>query len=286
MPLIARTASCPAIVVLFLFILLSYTDLALAASSFHHKLTGHQAAANKAFHDNLLAQLAASKQQKTNFDNVPENRLVLSNEVSPLDAATTPTLESFAADASPTFQIYLNSTLPTDPAPPAACATALMATINCNETITLMGYVSFAVHTLVYLILQCFQDQSIRTYQRSPHRLHLYMHVFTCHIPSQCRLVLQNYMITSSNVTYPPTYIVDTIAGPYKAQCLQDPTTSQLCSPLLSSFNSSGSLLSLPTSELCTFCTLETLNVTLSNPATFSIPLLDILSSAVQACGP
>ena len=139
MPLMARTASCPTNVVLFLCIILYYTDLALAVSSFHHKLTGHQAAANKAFHDNLLAQLSASKQQKANFNNVPENRLVLPNDVSPLDAATSSTLESFAVDASPTFQIYLNSTLPTNPAPPAACATALMATINCNETITLMG---------------------------------------------------------------------------------------------------------------------------------------------------
>jgi hypothetical protein len=135
MPLMARTASYPTNVILFLFIL-CYTDLALGVSSFHHKLTGHQAAANKAFHDNLLAQLAASKQQKTNFDNVPENRLVLPNDV---DTATTSTLESFAVDANPTFQIYFNSTLPTNPAPPAACATALMATINCNETITLMG---------------------------------------------------------------------------------------------------------------------------------------------------
>ncbi|KAJ6549608.1 hypothetical protein DFH09DRAFT_1366804 [Mycena vulgaris] len=52
------------------------------------------------------------------------------------------------------------------------------------------------------------------------------------------------------------------------------------------SLNTTGGLLSLPTSELCTFCPWETLNKTLSNPVTYSAPLAQLLSNAVQTCGP
>jgi hypothetical protein len=37
------------------------------------------------------------------------------------------------------FQIYTSDTLPTDPALPSACATALTADVACNSTIQLMG---------------------------------------------------------------------------------------------------------------------------------------------------
>lgn len=89
----------------------------------------------------------------------------------------------------------------------------------------------------------------------------------------------------SNNVSYLPTLPVDTIAGPFTVQCLQDPTTMQYCEPLLASYNTTGGLLALPDSELCTYCTLKTLNATLSNPATYSIPVAQLLSSAVTRCG-
>ncbi|KAJ7467044.1 hypothetical protein FB451DRAFT_1340517 [Mycena latifolia] len=79
--------------------------------------------------------------------------------------------------------------------------------------------------------------------------------------------LMRNFGISGlNNVSYLPTLAVDTIVGPYTVQCLQDPTTRQFCEPLLASFNSSGRLLLLPNSQLCTFCTLKTLNATLSNP--------------------
>ncbi|KAJ6591335.1 hypothetical protein B0H10DRAFT_2233374 [Mycena sp. CBHHK59/15] len=95
----------------------------------------------------------------------------------------------------------------------------------------------------------------------------------------------ENFGISgSNNVSYVPTLAVDTIAGPYNVQCLQDPTSGQFCEPLLASYNTSGGLLSLPISELCTYCTLKTLNVTLSDPTTYSTPVAQLLSSAVTKC--
>lgn len=92
----------------------------------------------------------------------------------------------------------------------------------------------------------------------------------------------------SRATTYLPTYAVDTIAGPYSVQCLQDPTSHAFCQPLLTTYSSStntnGVLLGL-TNELCTFCTLETMNLTLGNPTTYFIPPAKVLSSTVQQCG-
>ena len=95
-----------------------------------------------------------------------------------------------------------------------------------------------------------------------------------------------NYMITdSSNNTYAPTLALDYVSGPYTVQCLQDPLSGDLCSPIVESYNTTNGLLSLPTNELCTFCTLKTLNATLSNPTSYSIALADLLSSAIATCG-
>lgn len=95
-----------------------------------------------------------------------------------------------------------------------------------------------------------------------------------------------NYRIAGSgNVTISPTLAVDYVQGPYAVQCLQDPQTSTFCGPLIQSYNASGGLLALPASELCSYCVLETLNVTLSNPATYSIAIASLLSSAISSCG-
>ncbi|KAF9465228.1 hypothetical protein BDZ94DRAFT_1281595 [Collybia nuda] len=215
------------------------------SSSFHQKIDLHNSAHSKAFHSNLLKQLAASKNRNKSIQ--PE--FVTSN---PPASLAPPSLNTFADEPSSTFQTYINGTLPDTPPPSANCATALTAVIQCNSTIPLMRLFTFNPN---------FDLPNVA---------------------SACA----GYIIHSNNVTYPPTFIADTISGPYMAQCLQDPTTAQFCSPLVTSFNSTGGLLALPPSELCTFCTLETLNVTLSNPATYSIPLAGLLSSAVQMCGP
>ena len=93
-------------------------------------------------------------------------------------------------------------------------------------------------------------------------------------------------MITdSSNNTYAPTLALDYVSGPYTVQCLQDPVSGDFCGPIVESYNTTNGLLSLPTNELCTYCTLETLNATLSNPTSYSIALADLLSSAIATCG-
>ena len=93
-------------------------------------------------------------------------------------------------------------------------------------------------------------------------------------------------MITdSSNNTYAPTLALDYVSGPYTVQCLQDPDSGDFCGPIVESYNTTNGLLSLPTNELCTYCTLETLNATLSNPTSYSIALADLLSSAIATCG-
>jgi hypothetical protein len=88
------------------------------------------------------------------------------------------------------------------------------------------------------------------------------------------------------NNTYAPTYAIDSILAAYDVQCLFDSTAQTHCYPIVSGYNTTGGLLNLPTNELCTYCTLETLNVTLSNPITFNYPLQDLLSSAISKCGP
>jgi hypothetical protein len=88
------------------------------------------------------------------------------------------------------------------------------------------------------------------------------------------------------NNTYAPTYAIDSILAAYDVQCLFDSTAQTHCYPIVSGYNTTGGLLNLPTNELCTYCTLETLNVTLSNPITFNYPLRDLLSSAISKCGP
>jgi hypothetical protein len=85
--------------------------------------------------------------------------------------------------------------------------------------------------------------------------------------------------------SYAPTYAVDTVIAAYDVQCLYDSTLKQYCAPIVTAFNNTGGLLALPASQLCTFCTLETLNITVSNPTTFSYPIQDLLNTAVKQCG-
>ena len=99
-------------------------------------------------------------------------------------------------------------------------------------------------------------------------------------------LACGNYRITGSgNVTISPMLAMDYVLGPYAVQCLQDPQTSMFCGPLIQSYNSSGGLLVLPTSKLYSYCVLEMLNVTLSNLATYSVTIVNLLSSAMNLCG-
>jgi hypothetical protein len=108
-------------------------------SDFHNKIIGHAAAHNKAFHDNLLKQLADARASTSLSSSLSQSTALNVGSILLDDGATT-----LAVDDTNTLQIYTEDTLPTDPAPSSACATALTTSISCNSTIPLMAYVKIA----------------------------------------------------------------------------------------------------------------------------------------------
>ena len=102
-----------------------------------HKIIGHASAQDEAFHHNLLKQLADAR-ASTSLSSSSSQATALNAFGSILldDGPTT-----LAVNDTNTLQIYTQDTLPTDPAPSSACATALTASIPCNSTIPLMAYV-------------------------------------------------------------------------------------------------------------------------------------------------
>ncbi|KAI5116230.1 hypothetical protein M0805_001222 [Coniferiporia weirii] len=251
-------------------------SVALGVSDFQKKVSKQGNAQNDAFHKNLLKQLADARSSSLSQSlNAFPTQIGLFHPALPTSnlsdlsfqvAATTP--YSFATNASNTFQVYTEDTLSTTPAPSDQCATALTATLACNSTIPLM-----AISPYIFtddLSIVCTNDCTVA------------LESYRAGVVSGCK----GYSIAGSgNITYAPTLAVDYVAGPYMVQCLQDPSTLQYCGPLVESYNATGGLLSLPTNELCSYCTLETLNVTLSNPVTYSVAVASLLSSAVQTCG-
>jgi hypothetical protein len=93
-------------------------------------------------------------------------------------------------------------------------------------------------------------------------------------------------VVDTFNSTYAPTYVIDSIKASYDLQCLYNSDAKTYCSPIINAYETPNGLLSLPNSQLCTFCTLATLNITVSNPSTFSYPVMDLLNTAIQQCGP
>ncbi|KIJ58950.1 carbohydrate-binding module family 50 protein [Hydnomerulius pinastri MD-312] len=169
------------------------------------------------------------------------------------------------------FAIYSASNLPTGAfAPPSACATALMATIECNSTILLMGInPSFDAPSLQAMCTASCTS-SLQSYRAN--------------VVSAC---VDYTMPTSNNRTYPPTLAADTILEPYNTECLTDPTTGEYCNAILPSYGPipAQGVLGYPQNELCTPCMLGTLNVSLSNPLTFSYSGYSSLQSALNLCG-
>ncbi|KAJ7062138.1 hypothetical protein C8F01DRAFT_1368795 [Mycena amicta] len=237
----------------------SFALIPVAWSSGFHKALNHiKAASDKAFHDALLKQLADSRPKVSNAD------LSLGDVV----VAATTNGTGFGDGSTSSFQLYTQDLLPTSPAPSSACAAALTATIQCNSTIPLMSSYPFLLINDLASVCTSQCAASLASYRTN--------------VVSACK----NFGIsTSNNISYVPTLGIDTIAGPYTVQCLQDPTSKSFCQPLLASLNSTGGLLTLPNSELCTFCPLKTLNATLSNPVTYSTPVAQLLSSAITQCG-
>lgn len=262
----------------------------VTASQLHKFLGAYSAAYDRFFHDGLLKQLNVFRQSTTTAAPAPTDISLLNLGFNTIEilAAVNGTNGTYADNSTSTFQIYTTDILPTDPSPSAECATALTAIISCNSTVPLMRCV--LITKMTRLVRFTHGNESSYPF------LVLGDLVYVC--TDNCTASLADYRsnVVSScgsylvpgpyNVSYSPTLAVDTIAGAYVEQCLQDPTTQQFCQPLITSYNASGGLLDLPEDELCTFCTLKTLNVTLSNPATYSEPIAELLSSAITICGP
>ncbi|KAH9919519.1 uncharacterized protein B0H18DRAFT_1195558 [Fomitopsis serialis] len=185
-------------------------------TSFKHRLTSISDAHNALFHDRLLGQLRSARASASPSPSspAPTPSTVTSLHLHILDTTLSNATSPYADNSTTSFVLYTSDALPTNPAPPSACADSLTAAIQCNSTVPLMRYAAIA----------------------------------------SCCLLL-------------------TRPRAYELQCLYDASDAQYCGPVVNGYNATGGLLSLPSSELCTFCTLETLNIT------------DLLSEAVQQCG-
>jgi hypothetical protein len=113
---------------------------ALQSSANRLRIGQQESAHNTAFHDALLKQLANSR-NSTNI--VDDNDLFLSSS-----SRTGP----ISLLATTGLQVYLNSTVPA-PAPPQACVNALIASVNCNSTISFMPFVFQIVSANILLTL-------------------------------------------------------------------------------------------------------------------------------------
>ncbi|KAF8908651.1 hypothetical protein CPB84DRAFT_1767170 [Gymnopilus junonius] len=180
-------------------------------------------------------------------------------------------LNALATLADPTgFQVYTSDILPTDPAPPPACTTALTSTVSCNATIQYMELVSFDVASLEAMCTSTCTS-SLQSYRNN--------------VVSSC----SGFSIPgANNVTYSPTLAIDLISEGYFSQCRTDLTTGQFCSVVLANFTEqdpSQGILGYPQTELCSSCMLGLLNTSLSSPITFSNALYSTLQSALGTCG-
>ncbi|KAJ7864455.1 hypothetical protein B0H14DRAFT_3443508 [Mycena olivaceomarginata] len=188
-------------------------------------------------------------------------------------ASSVPSATAAAVSATPfasadvSFQIYTQDLLPTDPSPPAACASALTARVACNATIQLLGSNPFYDGPSLAAMCTPTCTDSLSTYRAK--------------VISACG----NYQLPGPNdVTYAPTLAVDTISGPYAVQCRQDTNFVMRCCLRLAPPLHKG-LLGYPTNKLCTPCMLGTINATLSNPLTFYPDFYAVLQSALKVCG-
>ncbi|KAF7304030.1 hypothetical protein MIND_00634300 [Mycena indigotica] len=175
-----------------------------------------------------------------------------------------------AATGAVSFQIYTPDELPSAPAPPSACASALTASVACNDTIQLLGGNPwFDAPSLTAMCTSTCMD-SLAAYRSA--------------VVKSCG----TYLIPGpNNVSYAATLAVDTISGPYAVSCRQDSSTHAFCNTVLDSFGPTPpqGILAYPTSELCSSCMLGTLNSTLSNPITFYPDFYSELQSALKICG-
>ncbi|KAJ7150210.1 hypothetical protein C8R46DRAFT_1229785 [Mycena filopes] len=272
------------------FLLLLRPALLCSADSFRAKIHGVNIALDKVGQSNRLQDLAAVASAPSSValsTPIPSASGPSSNSVLPSVSGSLPVLPSAAigdagltsaavgdagltSAAAVSFQIYTADLLPTAPAPPAACAAALTASVACNETITMLGSNPWFDASTLTALCTATCTAALSSYRAA--------------VVSACG----TYRFPGPNdISYAPTLAVDTISGPYAVQCRQDTTTKEFCNQVLTSFGPTPAqgLLGYPTNELCTPCMLGTLNATLSNPLTFYPDFYADLQAALKVCG-
>lgn len=125
-------------------------------SAFKDKLSSISDAHNTLFHERLLGQLRSARASATRTTALPVTSIAPNVKLGELDAALDNASSSYADNSTDSFVLYTSDALPTNPAPPASCADALTATIDCNSTIPLMRRVSVS-YPACRMILICAQ---------------------------------------------------------------------------------------------------------------------------------
>jgi hypothetical protein len=108
------------------------STLAKYLPPFKNKLAQVEAAHDQLYHDRLKSQIATQRLVGTNT--TATTSISHTTAVSHAPASTS---GSFADGSTNSFTLYDSTTLPS-PAPPAACSSALVASIACNSTVPLM----------------------------------------------------------------------------------------------------------------------------------------------------
>ena len=109
-------------------------------SAFTDRLSSISYAHNLLFHERLLEQLRSSRVAATSAVASQPDVTSVASAFDFSNLATSPdnSTGSYADNSTDSFVLYTSDALPTNPAPPTACADALTATIDCNSTVPLM----------------------------------------------------------------------------------------------------------------------------------------------------
>ncbi|KAJ7465728.1 hypothetical protein FB451DRAFT_423455 [Mycena latifolia] len=241
----------------------------IPSGDFAKKLDDQAIAYNKLFHEALLKQLAASRlSNETSSNATTQSDTPVIDDLNVLASmANTNTSQVDATTIGLT--IYTDATLPTSPAPSTACAAALVATIDCNSTITLMSVSTTLLEKDLSTLCTSTCAASLAIYRAKV--------VTAC---AGYSMILD----TATNATYAPTLAVDYISGPYTVQCLEDPASRNYCSAVVAGYNASAGIPSLATNELCSYCVIATLNATLLNSVSFSVAVQNLYDYVAEQC--
>ncbi|KAF8214912.1 hypothetical protein K438DRAFT_1659741 [Mycena galopus ATCC 62051] len=226
-----------------------------ACASLKDTILGVKNAHNAAAADARLKHIQASNAASTNVAPTPN-----------VDLANAAVL----ADDGTSLQVYTSTSVPSDA--PAACQTALIASVACNSTILVLS--EDQDWSTDELDLMCTSACTTALY------------AYRSGVASACG----SYMITDpfDGSLYPATLAADTVLADYNTACERD-SSGSYCAPIFATFpdvpTGDQGVLGWPQSDLCSECTMGALNITISNPSTYTVDAWNALQSALKICG-